>query len=115
MTDTQHTPGAPPGSAAKPARRHMGVVCRAGTSGLGPNLARAVVDLTEDRIKVRLNAPIPLNEEVEVELTPPGVGKPFKLRGSVATCRPSTDGKSFIAKVLLRHRLTFRQLAELTI
>jgi hypothetical protein len=114
MTETLPTPGAPPGPAAKPARRHMGVVCRPGTSGLGPNLARGLVDLTEDRIQVRLNAPIALKAEVEVELTPPGVGKPLKLRGAVVTCRPSTDGKSFVAKVLLRHRLTFRQLAELT-
>ena len=115
MTETLPTPGAPPGPAAKAARRHMSVVCRPGSTGLGPNLARGLVDLTEDRVKVRLNAPIPVGEDVEVELTPPGVGKPLKLRGSVVTCRPSTDGKSFVAKVLLRHRLTFRQLAELTI
>jgi hypothetical protein len=115
MTETIPTPGAPPGPAARTARRHIAVVCRSGTTGLGPNLARGLVDLTEDRIKVRLNSPIPVGEDVEIELSPPGVGKPIKLRGSVATSRPSTDGKSFVSKVLLRHRLTFRQLADLTI
>jgi hypothetical protein len=113
MTETLPTPGAPPAT-ARTARRHLVVACRPGTTGLGPNLARGLVDLTEDRLKVRLNSPIPVGEEVEVEITSPGVGKALKLRGSVVTCRPSADGKSFVAKVLLRHRLTFRQLAELT-
>lgn len=114
MTDTIPTPANPAGPVARRPRRHLGVVCRQGTMGLGPNLARGLVDLTEDRLKVRLNAPIPVGEEVEVELIPPGNQKPLKFRGTVITCRPSRDGKSTVAKVQLRHRMTFREFTDLT-
>jgi len=99
---------------ARPPRAHLGVVVRRGTTGLGPNLAIGLVDLTEDRLKIRLTAPVPVGEDMEVELTPPGNGRALKLRGAVATCRPARDGKASVAKVRLRHRLTFRQLADLT-
>jgi hypothetical protein len=113
MTDTLPTPGRPSGPVARHPRRNLAVVLRPGTTGLGPNIARGLVDLTEDRLKVRLNAPVRVGEDVEVELTPPGIGRPLKLRGTVSACRPSRDGKAFVAKVQLRHRLTFRELADL--
>jgi hypothetical protein len=112
MTETLPTPGAPPAT-ARPPRRHLGVVCRRGTTGLGPNLGVGLVDLTVDRLKLRLTTPVPVGEDLEVELIPPGSGKPLKFRGQVVTCRPSADGKTSVAKLLLRHRLTFQQLAEL--
>jgi hypothetical protein len=114
MTDTLPAPGSPSGPRAKCPRRHLDVVCHRGTTGLGPNLAVGLVDVTEDRLKVRLTAPVPVGEDLEVELTPPGNGKAVRLRGSVVTCRPSRDGKTSVAKVQLRHRLTFREFAELT-
>jgi hypothetical protein len=114
MTDTLPTPASAAGPTARAPRRHLEVTCRRGTTGLGPNLAVGLVDVTEDRLKLRLTAPLPVVEEVEIELTPPGNGKALKLRGMVAACRPSRDGKSSVAKVRLRHRLTFRQLADLT-
>ena len=114
MTDTLPTPASPSGPVARHPRRHLGVTCRRGTTGLGPNLAVDLVDLTEDRLKVRLTAPVPVGEDVEAELTPPGNGKSIRLRGVVTACRPSRDGKASVAKVALRHRLTFRQLADLT-
>jgi hypothetical protein len=113
MTDTLPTPAAAAGPAARAARRHLGVVVRRGTTGLGPNIAVGLLDLTEDRLKFRLTAPVPVGDDVEVELTPPGNGKTLKLRGAVLTCRPSRDGKSSVVKVRLRHRLTFREFADL--
>jgi hypothetical protein len=112
MTETLPTPGAPPAT-ARPPRRHIGVVIRRGTTGLGPNLGVGLVDLTVDRFKVRLTNPVAVGDDLEVELSPPGSGKALKFRGQVVTCRPSADGKTSVAKVLLRHRLTFRELAEL--
>ena len=114
MTDTLPTPGSSSAPVARQPRRHLGIVCRRGTTGLGPDLAVGIVDVTEDRLKVRLTAPVPVGDELEADLTPPGNGKVMRLRGVVAACRPSRDGKSSVAKVRLRHRLTFRQLAELT-
>jgi hypothetical protein len=114
MTDTLPTPARPSGPVARQPRRHLAVTCRPGSTGLGPNLAVGLVDVTEDRLKLRLTGPIPVGQDVEVELCAPGVGRPIKLRGAVLTCRASVDGKTSVAKVQLRHRLTFRELAELT-
>lgn len=114
MTDTLPTPGQPSAPVARRPRRNITVVLRQGSTGLGPNIARGLVDLTEDRLKVRLNAPVTVGQDVEVELTPPGVGRPLKLRGTVTTSRQSRDGKAFVAKVQLRHRLTFKELTDLT-
>jgi hypothetical protein len=114
MIDTLPTPASSSVPAARQPRRHLGVVCRRGTSGLGPNLAVGLVDLTEDRLKFRLTAAVPVGEDMEIELTPPGNGKSLKLRGEVIACRPARDGKASVAKVRLRQRLTFRQFADLT-
>ena len=51
---------------------------------------------------------------MEAEVTPPGNGKALKFRGAVDACRPARDGKTSVAKIRLRHRLTFRQFADLT-
>jgi hypothetical protein len=55
-----------------------------------------------------------VSENVETELTPPGNGRALRLRGVVIACRLSRDGKAAVAKVGLGQRLTFRQLADLT-
>jgi hypothetical protein len=114
MTDTLPTPASPSKSAPRRPARHIGIVCRKGLTGLGPNLAVALLDVTEDRLKVRLTGPVKVGDEVETELVPPGSGKPLKLRGDAITCRASGSG-TFVAKVLLRHRLTFQELAAITL
>src|SRR5947208_5070889 len=63
------------GPAVRCPRRHLGVVVRRGATGLGPNLAVGVVDVTEDRLKVRLTAPVSVGQDVDVKLTPPGNGR----------------------------------------
>jgi hypothetical protein len=114
MTDTLPTAASTSRSAPRRPTRHIDLICRKGATGLGPNLAVTLLDVTEDRLKVRLKAAVPVGEDVEVELTPPGSGKSLKLRGTAVTCRASGGG-TFVSKVLLRHRLTFRELSEITL
>ena len=113
MTDTLPTPASQSKSAPRRPSRHIGITCRKGVTGLGPKLAVALLDVTEDRLKVRLTGPVPVGEEVEIELVPPGSGKTLKLRGDAITCRASGGG-TFVVKVLLRHRLAFQELAAIT-
>ena len=114
MTDTLPTPASASRSAPRRPSRHIDITCRKGATGLGPNLGVALLDVTEDRLKVRLKSAVPVGEDVEVELTPPGSGKPMKLRGTAVTCRPSGGG-TFVSKILLRHRLAFRELSDITL
>jgi hypothetical protein len=117
----KHVSGAParstsdPGHLAEARRptRHIGLVVRRGTTGLGPDLAVALVDVAPDGLGVRLRAALPDGEDVEAELATPGVGKPLRLRGQVAGCRSAGDG-TYLAGVRLRQRLTYREWADLT-
>lgn len=93
--------------------REAALVLRRGFTGLGPNLAIGLVDVNPDGLGVQLNAPMNFGDEVEVELTSPGVGKPLKLAGEVRWNMAVGDG-TFRAGIKLRRRLTQADIANLT-
>jgi hypothetical protein len=81
--------------------------------GLGPNLAVALIDISEDGLGVRLKASLAAGDEVSVELSAPGVRKSLKMVGDIRWCREVGDG-TFAAGVRLRRRLTYAQLNDMT-
>src|SRR5262245_11631874 len=124
------SPGSDPGSTAtstlaaeasrritkrKPLKKGVEVAVRKGTLGLGPNLAVAGLEISDDGIQVRIKSELKAGEEVEVRLTGVGRSKPVPLIANVRWCRlDATDpsGKTFLLGAQFRHRLTHAQIAE---
>jgi hypothetical protein len=99
-------------SRRRPVTRRVGVILRKGALGLGPNLALNLIDVSEDGLGVRIKSALAAGDEVEVELSPPGVRKPYKRVGEVRWCRKADD-ETFLIGVRLQKRLTFTELNEL--
>lgn len=92
--------------------RRVAVVVRRGTMGLGPNLAVRIVDVTQDGLGLRLSGPVHPGDEVSVELSVPGIGKPVKVQADVRWCTNAGDG-TFLAGVRLRRRLSYNEVSGL--
>jgi len=123
-------PGSNPGSTAtatldadasrritkrKMLKKGVDVAVRKGTLGLGPNLAIAGLEISDDGIQVRIKSELKAGDEVEVRLTGVGRSKPTPLIADVRWCRPDTadaSGRTFLLGAMFRHRLTHAQLAE---
>jgi hypothetical protein len=92
--------------------RKVGIVLRKGAMGLGPNLGVALLDASEDGLGVRIKGPLVQGDEIEVELSPPGVRKTYKRLGQVRWCRDVGDG-TFVIGIKLQKRLAFTELNDL--
>ena len=93
--------------------RGAALVLRRGFTGVGPNLAIGLVDVNPDGLGVQLNAPLTYGDEVEIELSSPGIGKPLRAVGEVRWSMAVGDG-TFRAGIKLRRRLTPADIANLT-
>jgi hypothetical protein len=67
------------------------VECRRGTLGLGPDLVRQAVDLSETGIRLLVVSPLARGEEVEVLIQGSGV-RPVKRLARVAWSAPADGG-----------------------
>jgi hypothetical protein len=98
-------------SRRRPPRSGLRVAVRAGTMGLGPDLAAGLIDLSEDGLCVRLKAPLPLKSEAEVCFEKVGSSRPIKVTAEVRWCVTDPDG-GVRAGLQLRHRLPYTQLVD---
>ena len=94
-------------------RTGIKVSVRAGTLGLGPDLAAGLVDVSEDGICVRLAAPLPARTEAEVTFERIGSNRPVRLVAEVRWCVSDPDG-GHRAGLQFRHRIPFAQLMDLS-
>ncbi len=93
--------------------RRVGVAVRGGSLGLGPDLGGGLVDASEDGLGLRLKGAVMAGQEITIELSLPGVSKPFRVVAEVRWCRPDAAGM-FLAGVRLRRRLPYAALTDLT-
>jgi c-di-GMP-binding flagellar brake protein YcgR len=117
MSDQSPIPGAYDGidrrmGVRRRVTRRVDISLRRGTLGLTPNLAIALVDVSEEGMGVRLTEALDPGAEVEIVLSFPIVSKSLKLLGEVCWCN-SGPYETFLAGVRLRRRLTHLELAEL--
>jgi hypothetical protein len=95
----------------RPARRGIAISCHS-TTGLGPNLAVELRDLSEEGLGVILNAPLTPGRDADVELTGPYLPRTIRRRVEVVWCQPDGEGR-FWAGLRLRPRFSYQELAEL--
>ncbi len=97
----------------KLAKKHTVAVCRKGMSGLGPNLALSVVDLSVDGTQLIVKTALKRGEEVEVTLSSSGVSEPIKCDGIVAWCAPMDETRNR-AGIKFDNSLDYADLYHLT-
>jgi PilZ domain len=118
MTETNHPvqPAvAPKQRRTAPRRKPKGstrVACRKGALGLGPNLARSILDLSEGGIRLVVKSPLKLGDEVEVSLGAPGGLGDVSRKGDVVWVVPAADGTWCIG-VAFQKRLDYSCLQDL--
>jgi hypothetical protein len=64
-------------------RSSIRIECRKGSHGLGRNLVKRFLDLSETGIRLLLREELPVGEEAEILLEPRGTGKPLKRMARV--------------------------------
>jgi hypothetical protein len=94
---------------ARPGAR---VEYRRGLLGLGRDLAMALVDVSEDGLRLRLREQVKPGDEAELLISRPGGGKVMKAEAEVRWCSAAGDG-TFLTGVRLRRRLAYRELTDL--
>jgi hypothetical protein len=88
------------------------VEVRRGQLGMGPEIAVALVDLSEGGARIRLTAPVKPGDHVEVALWPPGGARSVRGPARVVWCRGDAQGGVEVG-VRLRRRLVPQDLFEL--
>jgi hypothetical protein len=89
------------------------VACFRGALGLGANIAVSVLDISESGIRLVVKVPLKNGEEVEINLTPPGVGKPFRIMADIAWCVATSDGKHCVGARFQKY-MSYADLQRLT-
>jgi hypothetical protein len=84
-----------------------------GALGLGANIAVSVLDISESGIRMLVRIPLKAGEEIEVNLTPPGMGKPFRMMADVAWCLALPDGKHCVGASFQKY-MNYGDLQRLT-
>jgi c-di-GMP-binding flagellar brake protein YcgR len=99
-------------STRRKARGYVRVECRNGCYGLGPNLATAVLDVSDTGIRMVVKRAIELPGEVEVTIVGCGLQKPIKRVGRVRWQVTLEDGQ-FCLGVEFDKRLAYRDWQNL--
>ena len=102
-------------SRPRPMKHGVALTLRKGTLGLGPDLAVAGQEISEDGLRARIKSELKEGDEVEMCLTAVGRSKPMKLVGDVRWCqKDDTDrtGRTFAIGVQFRHRLAFSEIGQ---
>ena len=76
----------------RPPRSGVKVTCRKGATGLGPNIARSLLDVSESGVRLLVGEVLPEKREVEVCLQAAGQAREVRVTGRVAWCVPCDGG-----------------------
>jgi hypothetical protein len=93
-------------------RHGVRIVLRAGTLGLGPDLATGLVDVSEDGLCVQVKSPLKPGSDAEIVLDKVGTSRPMKLVADVRWCAPDA-ANGYRAGLRLRRRLPYKELVDL--
>ena len=81
--------------------------------GLGPNLAHALLDLSEGGVRLVLGALLAPGQQVEVVLSAPGITRDVKRLGEVVWCVPTVQGSHCVG-IRFDKRLEYATLRDLS-
>ena len=93
-------------------RRGVRVTCQRGDLGLGPDLALALLDLSENGARLAVKEPLQPGEEVELNLEGIWHRQPLRRLANVSWCAPKGDGRLEIG-VRFQKGLPYAELSQL--
>jgi hypothetical protein len=88
------------------------VTCQLGALGLGPNVAVAVLDVSEGGARLAVTAAVPPGQEVEVTFAAPTLGRPVRRMAALVWCTPRDPG-TWWAGARFDRRLPYAELTGL--
>lgn len=110
------TPGIPGpnrrSSIRRPPRGKARVTCLKGSLGLGRNLAKSLLDISETGARLILTAALARGDEVEVTLSSPNLPRPIRLLGNVIRSIPDGEGH-FAVGVRFQKSVNYAELSRL--
>jgi hypothetical protein len=74
-------------------KRTTKLVCRMGRTGMGPNLAHAMLDVSESGARILATAPLAVGSVVEVSLEALWLRQPLRREAEVVWCVATADGR----------------------
>lgn len=98
------------------ARRHKPcgtIECRKGSVGLGPNLAVALLDISETGLRMLAKTVFQKGEDVEITLVSKRHARPLRMMADVAWCVEAADGQ-YCVGLSFRRRLMYMEFQNLT-
>jgi hypothetical protein len=95
-----------------PARHGAQVEFRRGATGLGPDLAVGLVDVSDDGVCVHIKESVAAGDEVEVGVGRPLGGKLHRRRARVRWCR-SAWGTGFLVEAVFAPKLSIVEVSEI--
>ena len=97
----------------RPAKNRVKIVCRRGALDLGPNLAVAILDVSETGARFIVKDALQTGRDVSISLEGQSTLRPIPRVGSVAWCVPAADG-NFCVGVNFQKRLPYRDFLEMS-
>jgi hypothetical protein len=87
--------------------------CRQGALGLGPDLALALLDLSQTGARLLVKSALPLKQPVELELYGVAYPKTVRIEALVVHCAPTQEGAYHVG-VRFERYLPYPELVRLT-
>lgn len=91
-------------------KKGVGLTVRKGTMGLGPNLGRGGVELSNDGIQVKVKTELKKGDEVEIGLVGIGRSKAMTMIADVRWCREDDEGDGYVVGIKFRRRLSHAEM-----
>jgi hypothetical protein len=96
-----------------PPRARVKVECRRGASGLGPNLANELIDLSQLGAKITAKSELQIGEEVEITLLSHALQKPVRVLANIVRAEALKNG-GFCSGVRFQKPVSYAELRLLT-
>ncbi len=97
----------------RPPRKTVKLQCRKGPWGIGPNVARSLLDLSLDGVRLVIASAVENGQEVTVSLEGPWHKQPVVAQGRVRWCMPLPDG-AFCIGVHFDKTLPYQEVQDLS-
>lgn len=115
VMSAERAPGSPDrrSSKRKKAKGKVKVECRRGATGLGPNLALELLDVSQTGASLMVGPGLAIGDEVEIQISSTTMFRPLKLLGVVVRLGPQTANR-FMAGVHFQKQIPYSDMNNLT-